>query len=81
MRLDPELTCQDVVELVTAYLENALPPADRKRFETHLSGCAGCRNYLDQMRRTIETTGRAWFELPPDLEEKLLDAFRTWRRT
>jgi anti-sigma factor RsiW len=81
MRLDGELTCRDVVELVTAYLENALPPDERKRFETHLAGCAGCRNYLDQVRRTIETTGRARFELPPGLEEKLFDAFRSWRRT
>jgi anti-sigma factor RsiW len=80
MRLDQELTCQDVVELVTAYLEHALPPEERERFEMHLAGCTGCRNYLDQMRRTIETTGRARFELPTDLEEKLLDAFRTWRR-
>lgn len=81
MRLDQELTCQDVVELVTAYLDNALPLDDRRRFEAHLAGCKDCRNYLEQMRRTIEATGRARLELPPELEEKLLEAFRDWRRT
>jgi anti-sigma factor RsiW len=80
MTLERELTCQQVVELVTAYLEDGLSPEDRRRFEQHLASCIGCRNYLEQMRRTIETTGRVQLALPVELEEKLLEAFRGWPR-
>jgi anti-sigma factor RsiW len=80
MTLERELTCQQVVELVTAYLEDGLSPEDRERFERHLAFCIGCRNYLEQMRRTIETTGRVQLALPAELEEKLLEAFRGWPR-
>ena len=80
MRLERELACKEVVELVTAYLEDALAPADRERFEEHLVFCDGCDRYLDQMRLTIETTGRLEVgELPSALEERLLEAFRGWR--
>lgn len=80
MRLERELACKEVVELVTAYLEDALAPADRERFEEHLVFCDGCDRYLDQMRLTIETTGRLEVgELPAALEERLLEAFRGWR--
>ena len=80
MKSDQELTCQRVVELVTAYLDDGLPPEDRQDFEQHLVSCSGCRNYLEQMRRTIETTGRLQLALPAELEEKLLEAFRGWPR-
>lgn len=80
MTMQRELTCQQVVELVTAYLEDGLSPEDRGRFERHLASCIGCRNYLEQMRRTIETTGRVQLALPAELEEKLLEAFRGWPR-
>ena len=80
MRLARELACRDIVELVTAYLEGALEPDDRERFEEHLVFCDGCDRYLDQMRLTIEATGRLEpGELPPALEEQLLEAFRGWR--
>ena len=81
MKSERELTCQQVVELVTAYLDDGLSPEDRERFEQHLASCSGCRNYLEQMRRTIETTGRVQLALPAELEEKLLEAFRGWRET
>jgi predicted anti-sigma-YlaC factor YlaD len=80
MRLDRELACQDIVELVTAYLEHALEPFDRERFEEHLVFCDVCGNYLEQMRETIAATGRVQLEaVPVDLEERLLEAFRGWR--
>jgi len=80
MKSERELTCHQVVELVTAYLDDGLSPEDRERFEQHLASCSGCRNYLEQMRRTIETTGRVQLALPAELEKKLLEAFRGWRR-
>jgi anti-sigma factor RsiW len=80
MRLVRELNCAQVVELVTAYLEGALAPDDRERFEEHLVFCDGCDRYLEQMRVTIDVTGRLEpGELPPALEERLLEAFRGWR--
>ena len=79
MRLDRELACRDIVELVTAYLERALSPSDRERFEEHLVFCDGCSTYLDQMRETIAATGRVQLEaLPAELEVRLLEAFREW---
>jgi anti-sigma factor RsiW len=79
MRLDRELTCAQVVEIVTAYLEDALGAADRERVEEHLVFCDGCATYLEQMRETVALTGRLGVEdLPPGLHEKLLAAFREW---
>jgi anti-sigma factor RsiW len=79
MRLDRELACRDIVELVTAYLEHGLAPADRERFEEHLVFCDGCGTYLDQMRETIAATGRLGpVALPAELEQQLLEAFRGW---
>jgi anti-sigma factor RsiW len=80
MRLDRELACQEVVELVTSYLEDALSAEDRERFEEHLVFCDGCQNYLAQMRETIVVTGWSPLEpLPAALEAQLLEAFREWR--
>jgi anti-sigma factor RsiW len=79
MRLDRELACREVVELVTAYLEDALDPSDRERFEEHLVFCDGCGSYVDQMRTTIRLAGRVEDELPAQLQAELLEAFRGWR--
>jgi predicted anti-sigma-YlaC factor YlaD len=79
MRLDRELACNEMVELVTAYLEDALEPVDRERFEEHLVFCDGCDQYLEQMRATVVMTGRVDpGGLPAELEERLLEAFRGW---
>jgi predicted anti-sigma-YlaC factor YlaD len=79
---DPDLTCREVVELVTAYLEGALPKRDRIDFERHLVWCSWCQDYLDQVRATIELTGRAEVEEPESpMRERLLDAFRDWKRS
>jgi len=79
MRLDRELTCAELVELVTDYLERSLTVRDVERFEEHLAFCDGCGMYLEQMRATIAVTGRMRErDLPPELEERLLDAFRGW---
>ena len=81
MRLDRELTCAEVVQLVTTYLEDALAPRDRERFEEHLVFCDGCDNYLDQMRITVALTGRLRVDdLPPAVTGELLEAFRGWHR-
>lgn len=80
MRLYRELACQEVVELVTAYLEDALSAEDRERFEEHLVFCDGCQNYLAQTREAIVATGRVQVgALPTALEAQLLEAFRNWR--
>ena len=76
----PELSCQELVELVTDYLEGALPPSDRRRVEAHLAVCTGCRNYLDQMRRTIALSGTLTEEsLSEPMKQDLLDLFRSWK--
>ena len=76
------LSCNEVVELVTEYLERALPAADAALFEQHLNFCDGCIWYVDQIRTTVETVGRIDpGEVPADVRDRLLTAFRDWRRT
>jgi len=76
---DP-LVCREFVELVTDYLEGALPGAERVRFEAHLSDCAGCTGYLEDMRRLVGSLHEV-AESPPDPETRdaLLRAFRDLR--
>ena len=77
----PDLTRQELVELVTDYLEGKLPPEDQERFEAHLAGCRHCRAYLDQMRQTIRLLGRLTDEtVPEDAKSQLLRALRTWKQ-
>jgi predicted anti-sigma-YlaC factor YlaD len=73
------LNCQELVELVTDYLEGALAPGDLRRFEEHLGACDGCTTYLDQLRWTIQLTGSLTpDDLSAEAESALLDAFRAW---
>jgi anti-sigma factor RsiW len=75
-----ELSCQELVELVTDYLEGALPAELHDRFERHIAHCAGCQAYLAQVRATIAATGRLTREsLTPEAERGLLEAFRGWK--
>lgn len=80
MRLSEDLTCAELVELVTEYLEDALPPRDRQRFEEHLASCDGCAAHLHQMRSTIAAVGRLTEEgLSEAAKRDLLEAFRDWK--
>jgi anti-sigma factor RsiW len=75
-----QLSCQELVELVTDYLEGALPEEERLRFEAHISRCDGCNVYLAQIRQTVAVLGRLPEDaLSPDAERTLLHAFRGWR--
>jgi predicted anti-sigma-YlaC factor YlaD len=75
------LACQQVVELVTDYLEGSLRRRTRRRIEEHLAGCPGCQRYLDQMRETLAVLGTVPADsLSPEAQQTLLDAFRDIRR-
>ena len=76
-----DLPCQELVELVTDYLEDRLPSSTRLRFDAHLAQCSGCRAYLEQMRQTIRTVGRLREEsIQPEPRDRLLSVFREWKR-
>ena len=76
-----ELTCQELVELVTDYLEGAMPSPERARFEAHLEGCSGCNQYLDQIQRTIRIVGALTEEaLEPRAKDDLLKIFHAWKK-
>jgi len=76
-----DLSCQELVELVTEYLEGSLPPRERTRFEMHLCYCEPCRAYLRQMREMTRLAGRLPEEaIPATTKEALLHAFRDWKR-
>jgi anti-sigma factor RsiW len=77
----PEMTCRELVELVTDYLEDRLSTRDRARFDAHLADCEYCDAYLEQMRQTIRTFGRLPEEsLSAEARDALLVAFRDWPR-
>jgi anti-sigma factor RsiW len=81
LRRHPDLVCQQMVELITEYLEGSLSRTDRKRFEAHIRHCPNCTNYLRQMRATIATTGALREEdLDPGVLEEFTDLFRGWLR-
>ena len=80
MRSQRALSCIELVELVTDYLEDALPAPERARFESHLGECEGCVVYVEQVRETIVVTGRLRDEdISPEALAPLREAFRAWR--
>jgi anti-sigma factor RsiW len=76
---DEDMTCKELVELVTAYLDGAMDVDARTKFDQHLVTCVGCRNYLEQFRVTIRTVGRIEDDdLEPAFRDRLLEAFRNF---
>jgi len=77
-----DLSCKELVELVTDYLDDRLPLAERSRFEMHLCYCPPCSTYLAQIRETVRLAGRLTEEsIPRGTKEELLRAFRGWKKT
>lgn len=74
------LSCQEVTEVVTDYLEGRMRLWDRLRFQFHLGICKGCRRYLNQLRTTAATIGKLPDDpVPPEIERALIDKFRNWK--
>ena len=77
-----DLSCQELVELVTAYLDGVLDPAVRARFEHHLSECPGCLAYVEQMRTTVRLLGTLTEDaIEPEAKNALLTVFRDWKHS
>jgi anti-sigma factor RsiW len=78
---DQALTCHEVIELLSDYVDGALSAEDRRRVDEHLALCDGCTTYLEQLRETIRLSGRVTEDQVPNEEKAaLLAAFRDWRR-
>lgn len=73
------MNCDQFVELVTAYMDGALEPGSRARFQSHLKECEGCEHYLGQFRMTAELIGDLRETLDPDIRDRMLAAFRDWQ--
>jgi anti-sigma factor RsiW len=74
------LVCREAVSLMTAYLDDALAPADRTRLDAHLAGCPHCSEYLAQIRATIDALGRVEVDdLPPEAVDELVALYRRWQ--
>jgi anti-sigma factor RsiW len=74
-----DITCKELVELVTAYLEDALPEADRTAFAEHLEICGGCAAYVEQIRMTIAAAGSITEQtIAPAARTELMETFRNW---
>lgn len=79
---DDDLTCQELIEIVSDYLEGELPQREREHFDAHLEVCEGCRRYLDQMRTTLRVVGTlSEADLDPAAKDQLLQLFREWNRS
>ena len=77
---EAELVCREVVELMTAYLENALDAEARAEFQAHLDVCDDCARYLEQMRQTVDFLRGLGPNGPtPETTRELLARFRSWR--
>jgi anti-sigma factor RsiW len=75
-----EIPCQEVVELVTDYLEGALSRRDRRRFDHHIAGCPHCTAYLEQMRETLRLSGELVPEdLSPEMQREFGQIYERWR--
>jgi Putative zinc-finger len=76
-----KVDCIDLVEEVTAYLDDAVPATERERIDRHLETCADCTRVLAQWRTVIALSGHlgaeAVAEIDPATREQLLAAFRT----
>jgi anti-sigma factor RsiW len=76
-----ELSCKELVELVTDYFDAALPLEERREFEHHIELCAGCTEHIEHLRLTIRAVGTLREDsLQPAAREELLAAFRDWKR-
>ena len=76
------MTCKELVELVTEYLEGSLPENVRTQMDQHLAGCEGCTNYMEQMRKTIRLTGELREEsLSTQQRDDLLKLFHNWKKS
>ena len=74
------ISCQEVVELVTDYLDRALPADQAALFEQHINFCDGCVRYVEQIKATAEALGEVREEdLSSEAKDRLMAAFRNWR--
>jgi anti-sigma factor RsiW len=81
MSANGDMTCRELVEIVTDFIEGAMPARERSRFEEHLVMCDGCANYVEQMRETRRAVGALREEsISPEARDALLGAFRRWKQ-
>ena len=81
LRNRKKLSCRELVELVTDYLDGTLSRRDRARFDAHLAACANCTQYVEQFRETIRLTGTlSESDVSPEAAEALLAQFAEWKR-
>ena len=81
MTNERDITCQELTEVLTDYLEGVMSPEDVARFEAHLAVCDGCVTYVEQMRKTIGTVHALRpAEVEATVPDDLLAAFRAWKR-
>ena len=75
------LSCSEIVEIVTDYVEGTIDPDLRAAFDAHLARCEGCTHYLEQIEATIRLAGTIEpDELSPEFRAGLLEAFRDFER-
>jgi anti-sigma factor RsiW len=78
--MNSDMDCNELVELVTAYLDGSLDTEARSRFDVHLLECDGCANYLQQFRATVDTLGKIDEEaIDPAFRDRLLNTFRDFK--
>jgi len=73
-----DLVCRQVVELVTDYLEGALPEDLRAAVERHVEVCPPCAVYIEQIRTTAASLRQVppVESIDPRTRAELVSAFR-----
>ena len=76
-----ELSCKELVDLVTDYMDETIPDEARAKFEQHLSECGYCNAYVQQMHLTVKLTNTlSEPESPKPAPDELLNIFRKWKQ-
>jgi anti-sigma factor RsiW len=74
-----EMACNELVEIVTDYLDGTLPAAELARVRDHLTSCDGCQAHIEQMRATVRVLrSEPEEQAPPEMADALADMFREW---
>jgi predicted anti-sigma-YlaC factor YlaD len=81
MSMEDDLSCREVVELVTEYLENTLLPEMRKHLEEHVAECPGCESFIEQIQLTISMLSQiAQAPVSATTKQRLLQLFQDWKK-
>ncbi|MBI1747530.1 MAG: zf-HC2 domain-containing protein [Acidobacteria bacterium] len=52
--MSPMITCRQVIELLSDYINRELSPEDKTELDQHLQGCQNCGTFLYTLRQSVD---------------------------